>query len=143
MQGVWHNSGMFGEVAHCVEGQPKRHETPHNSTYKHSSIVLFDLVRGCGGIWVTRRSSNGGSMYDAMRGTCRCHGNFRLCHDSGWSRLTHLRLPAHYLEGCSCIKTVYMTIYYAVTHLRLREAVLVKLYRGNGCELEEVYLATD
>jgi len=36
-----------------------------------------------------------------------------------------------------------MTIDYVVTHLQPGEAVLVKFYCENGCELEEVYLATD
>ena len=144
MQGVWYNSGTFGEVAHCGEGQPKGHETPHSeSAYLHSSIMLSDSLRTCGVMWATRRSQNEGSVYDAMRGTCRCHGNFRSCHEFGWSRLTHLRLPAYYFKDCSFMKTISMTIDYTITHLRPREAVLVRFYCKNGCELEEAYLATD
>ena len=82
-------------------------------------------------------------MYDAMRGTCRCHGNFRLCHDSGWSRLTHLRLKAYYFVDFTCIKTASMTIDYAIPHLLPIEAISVRFYCENGCELEEAYLATD
>jgi len=46
-------------------------------------------------------------------------------------------------NSVSSVKTISMTIDYNITHLRPRRAVLVRFYCENGCELEEVYLATD